>query len=249
MDADRLDILKVKLDNLTVQSAVRSAVDFVDRNPKGTLFFLNLDCLAKAQKDEEYRKVLNSSPLVLPDGIGLKLAAALFGRRVKENCNGTDFSPLLMSELTKQGYNVFLLGGQEGVAEKAAEVLRARIPGIRIAGTHHGYFESDDAMIEEINRSGADILFVAMGVPLQEKWIYRNREKLDPRLCLGVGALFDWLSGRHQRSPLLLRRMNLEWLWRIAIEPRRMSKRYLVYGLGFFLSLLVYRLRRQTRYG
>lgn len=237
-----LKVLKVKYDNVTVEKALEVAVSFLETHPKSSIFFLNLDCLNLAQQDAEYRDILNRASLVLPDGIGLKVVTALFGDRMKDNCNGSDFSPLLMRELAARGYKIFLLGGKEGVAERAAAAMKSRIPGLQIAGTHHGYFRNDEEVIDAINRSGADILFVGLGAPVQEKWIDRHRERLSPKLCLGVGALFDWLSGHKRRSPLLLRKLHLEWFWRILIEPKRMSKRYLVYGVGLLVSVVAYRI-------
>ena len=230
-------ILGVRYHNLTRRSALNRALSLADGSEKNQIFFLNLDCLYNALNDADYRQALSSSSLTLPDGIGIKLATRLFGGRMKENLNGTDFSPLLMSELTERGHKIYLLGGKEGVAKAAADVLRERIPAIQIVGAESGFFEGDDA-VQSINQSGATVLFVGMGVPKQEKWIMQNREKLKPQLCLGVGALFDWISGAQMRSPLVFRRLNLEWFWRVLIEPRRMFKRYIVRDLPFLMVLL-----------
>jgi N-acetylglucosaminyldiphosphoundecaprenol N-acetyl-beta-D-mannosaminyltransferase len=241
-----MNILGTKYDDLTISLAIQNAISLLKSNKKSTILFLNADCLYKSQKDEEYRNILNSTELVLPDGIGLKIATRIFGKKMMENCNGTDFSPLLMEKLAEEGYKMYFLGSRKGVAEKAAEKVSKQIPRIQIVGTNSGYFNDDKEVIKKINDSGADILFVAMGVPFQEKWLARNREKLNPRLCLGVGALFDYLSGRIPRAPLFMRKMHLEWLWRIFIDPRRMFKRYIIDGAKLFWKVFKYKFTNCT---
>jgi len=231
-------LLGIKYDNLTFSLAIEQIISLLDSSKKMNVYFLNTHCLYEAQKDEEYRNIINSAGLVLPDGIGLKLATRILGGKMTEDCNGTDISPVLMSKAAERRYKIFFLGGKEGVAVKAAENIRRKIPRIEIVGTHHGYFDNDGEVIKKINDSGSNILFVAMGVPLQEKWIARNREKLNPVLCLGVGALFDYLSGRIPRAPLFMRKVHLEWLWRIFIEPRRMFKRYIIDGAKLFWIII-----------
>jgi N-acetylglucosaminyldiphosphoundecaprenol N-acetyl-beta-D-mannosaminyltransferase len=240
-----MELLNVKYDNIALNTAIEKIVSLVKKQNEADVFFLNADCLYKAQKDEEYRNILNSADLVLPDGIGLKIMTRIFGKEMKEDCNGTDFSPLLMRKLTEKGYKIFFLGSREGVAEKAAENMRKQISMIQILGTHSGYFNNDEEVIKKINVSGADVLFVAMGVPLQEKWIARNRGKLNPRLCLGVGALLDYLSGTIPRAPLFMRKMHIEWLWRIFIEPKRMFRRYIIDGAKLFWIVLKHRFTAQ----
>ncbi|MFZ2385324.1 MAG: WecB/TagA/CpsF family glycosyltransferase [Candidatus Omnitrophota bacterium] len=231
-------IFGTKCDNISISLAIKSAMDLVRIRKKATILFLNADCLYKALKDEEYKNIINSADLVLSDGIGLKFATNIFGEDIKDNCNGTDLSPLLMQKAAEDGYKIFFLGSEDIVAEKAAQNIGRKIAGIQIVGTHHGFFKNDEEVIKKINDSGADILFVAMGVPRQEKWIAKHREKLNPRLCLGVGALFDYLSGRIPRAPLFIRRIHLEWLWRIFIEPKRMIKRYIIDGTKLFWIIL-----------
>jgi exopolysaccharide biosynthesis WecB/TagA/CpsF family protein len=149
-----------------------------------------------------------------------------------------------MQKASEKGYKIFFLGGKEGIAPKAAENIKKRISNIQIVGTHSGYTIQSDEVVDQINRSGADILFVAMGVPMQEKWIMHNRERLTSGLCLGVGALLDYLSDYKPRAPLLMRRLYIEWLWRVFIEPQRMVKRYLIDGAGFLFYLLFLRIKQ-----
>jgi N-acetylglucosaminyldiphosphoundecaprenol N-acetyl-beta-D-mannosaminyltransferase len=237
-----MHLLHTRLDNVTFAEALERTRVLLNESSKSTIFFLNIDCLYKATHDPEYRAILNSAQLVLADGVGLSLSARLWGCRIKDNCNGTDFCPELIRFAADCGYKVFLLGGLNGVADGAAEALKRIYPTLKIAGTQNGYFDSDEVVIERVNRSGADILLVALGVPLQEKWLARNRDRLDPRLCLGVGALLDYWSGRIPRAPVGLRMLRLEWLWRIGMEPRRLWKRYLRDDMKFLMFLVKQRL-------
>lgn len=237
------EILGIGYDNLTVGEALPRALSLTKGPGKYTLFFLNLDCLRIAHRDKEYRGILEKTSLVLPDGVGLRLATRLFGGSMKQDCNGSDFSPILLRAAADKNLKVFFLGGKDRVAEEASENFVKIIPNLTIVGTHSGYVSNPSEIVDRINRSGADILLVAMGVPLQEKWIDQNRTELNPTLCLGVGALFDWLSGRKKRAPWILRALYLEWFWRILIDFRRLFARYIIHDLGFLMFLFFYRLR------
>lgn len=239
-----MKLLDVKCDNIGKEEAIGVILLKLKQAESLSVFFVNADCLYKSFYDAEYRNILNSADLVLPDGIGLKIAAKIFGETIPENLVGTDFAPALMERLAGHGYKVFFLGGAEGVARKAAENISGRIPEIKIAGAHSGYFMDNGDVINKINMSGADLLFVGMGVPLQEKWISGNRDRLRPKICLGVGAFFDVLSGRIPRAPLWMRRICLEWLWRLLMEPGRLWRRYLVDGVQFFLLVLKQKMKR-----
>ncbi|KUF12601.1 WecB/TagA/CpsF family glycosyltransferase [Pseudoponticoccus marisrubri] len=202
-----------------------------------SVVFLNAHCANLRARKPAYAAALARADMVLPDGIGVELAGRMTGTRLTENLNGTDFTPALLRRAAQRGLSVFLFGGAAGVAAAAARRLAVTIPGLRIAGTRDGFDGAQDetAAIDAINASGADILLVAMGVPQQELWIDRNLDALAPQLVLGVGALFDFLSGRVRRAPQPVRKARLEWAWRLAMEPRRMAGRYLV-GNATFLA-------------
>ncbi|MDD5634186.1 MAG: WecB/TagA/CpsF family glycosyltransferase [Candidatus Omnitrophica bacterium] len=240
-------ILNVRYDNLTREEGVDRIVGFLKVGKKANVFFLNADCLYKTKSDKIYADILDKADLVLPDGIGVQLTTRLFGGEMKANCIGTDFCPILMEKLAKEGYKVFFLGGAYGVAEKAAKNILKKIPGLKIVGTHNGYFKEDEEVVEKINNSGADAVFVARGVPLQEKWIYKNREHINAGVCLGVGALLDLLSGRVKRAPLWMRKIHLEWLGRLIIEPGRLFKRYMIDGFFFVVYVFVFWLKNHKK--
>lgn len=181
---------------------------------------------------------------IINDGIGMDLAAQwLHGRRFAGNLNGTDLVPWLCAH-SPQPLRFFLLGGQPGVAEAAAIALQER-HGQAVTGTCDGYAgraQAGEALVERINASGANVLLVAFGNPLQEQWILEHADRLRVPLVLGVGALLDFLSGTARRAPERIRRWRLEWLYRLWHEPRRLSRRYSWDLLVFFRTC--WRLRR-----
>lgn len=197
--------------------------------------FANAHCINVARSDPAYHRIMQLSDLCLPDGIGMAIAARWHGRALGENLNGTDLFPLLCERAARRGLGIFMLGGLPGVAEAASEWASDNYPGLRIAGSCDGFFADDDALVAAINASKADMLFVGMGVPLQEKWLSANRRRLRVPVILGVGGLFDYYSGRIPRAPKPVRAIRCEWLWRLAMEPRRMAKRYLL-GNATFLA-------------
>lgn len=199
--------------------------------------FVNAHCINQMQHNTDYRAALLTADRVLPDGIGVELAARMNGQSLAANLNGTDLVPHLLRKARTMGLSVFLFGGRPGVAEDAAERLLRDMHGLRIVGTRDGFGGAADAdeAIAAINASGADIVLVALGVPMQDVWLARNAHRLNARLTLGVGALLDFLANRVSRAPALVRRAKMEWVWRLAMEPRRMARRYLIGNAVFML--------------
>lgn len=210
-------------------------VNFASQQVPLVIHFVNAHCVNVARSDKEYADILRGSDALLPDGSGIKLAARLAGTDTGENLNGTDLFPLVCERAAAMGQSVFLLGGAPGIAAAAAAEMQRRYPGLEVAGTHHGYFADDDcgAVIDRINDSGAAMMFVGFGVPRQEQWIARFRDRINVPVLLGVGGLFDYYSGRIPRAPMLLRRLGQEWMWRLAQEPRRLARRYLLGNIAF----------------
>ena len=203
--------------------------------------FLNAHCTNVAARDPQYRAALAGTDALLPDGAGVALAARMHGERLAANLNGTDLVPALCGRLAAMGCSVYLLGGQPGVAEAAAKALIQRHPGLRIAGIRHGFFTDaeETEVVATVNRSGADVLIAALGVPKQDVFLARQAERLDASLTIGVGALFDFLAGRVSRAPEALRRAGLEWTWRLAQEPGRLARRYIMGNPAFLARAAV----------
>lgn len=222
-----------------VDATTEQTVEHVLSGSVRSVFFLNAHCANVRAGDRGYAAALGRADLILPDGIGVELAARMSGAGLTQNLNGTDFTPALLAEAARRGLSVFLFGATPGTADKAAKKLVTTIPGLRVAGTLDGYdgAADEDAAVARINASGADILLVAMGVPRQEIWIDRHLPGLSPRVVLGVGALFDFLAGNVTRAPRLVRVARMEWIWRLAQEPRRLAKRYLLGNAAFWVAL------------
>ena len=180
-------------------------------------------------EQNEYYDVINSASMVVPDGIGVIMAAKLLKTPLKSRVPGIEIGERALIECAEKGYKVFFLGGKPGVAEEAAKKKSEQIPGLDICGTADGYFkkegEENERVIEKINTAAPDLLFVCLGVPAQEKWIKENGEKLSTvKVCLALGGSLDVYSGNVKRAPKLFIKLNLEWLYRLLKEPKRIGR-------------------------
>lgn len=232
----QIDLLGVPIDNLTMAEAVAQIVKRLHVGPPCQVCFVNAHCANVACIDGEYATILRSAALVLPDGIGVKMGTRWLGGEIRDNVNGTDLFPNLCAALSASGHRLFLLGGRPGVTDGVVAWLAREWPGVRVAGSAHGFFAADDepALVRRIAASGADLLLVALGVPLQEKWIEARLVDCGVRVAMGVGALFDFYSSSVPRAPRWMRRHGMEWAWRLYLEPGRMWRRYVV-GNPLFL--------------
>ena len=223
------------LDLSLLDSTTRSAVDALLSPGKRSAFFMNAHCCNVMSRDRAYMAAVRCADVLLPDGIGIALAARMTGQRLAANLNGTDLIPALLAQAAKIGKSVYLFGGKPGTAEAAAAALIHRVPHLRIVGTRDGFAgaQDADAVIADINASGADIVLVALGVPMQEIWIHRHAHRLDAQLVTGVGAALDFLAGNVSRAPEWLRKARSEWVWRLVQEPRRLAGRYLAGNVAF----------------
>jgi N-acetylglucosaminyldiphosphoundecaprenol N-acetyl-beta-D-mannosaminyltransferase len=235
----RINLFDIAIDNVTLDQAVETIVQRLDGETATQVSFVNADCVNIACRNREYLKALQQSDLVFADGIGVRVAGEVLGQPVRDNVNGTDLFPLLAKALENTGKRIYLLGGQPGVAEGVARWLAANFPGVEVAGFHHGYFTSDKEaeVIEEIRASGADLVLVAFGAPRQELWVRRNLHKLGAKVVIGVGGLLDFFSGRIPRAPRWVRKLGMEWGYRLWREPKRLWRRYLIGNVVFLARL------------
>ena len=236
-------ILGVRYDDLDGATALRTVEDFVagrDGERPRRVVFTNVHTVHLARGNREFLGAVNDADLVLPDGSGLSIAARVLGGSVTENLNGTDFVPRVLERARALGWTVYLLGGRPGVASSARAVLLDRLPGLKIAGFHSGFFtpREEGALIREINAARPDILLVALGSPVQELWAARNLHRIDAGVCFAVGGLFDFLSGAFRRAPAWMRRMGIEWVYRFLGDPLAKWERVFV-EMPVFLTLTV----------
>lgn len=234
----------VDIINTTMAEALAWLEQRINSRQKTLLAFVNPACLNIAYTHEAYRRVLQQADRVLPDGIGISIGCRILNQALLANVNGTDLFPRLCERAANGGYSLFLLGGLPGVAEQAATAMQQRFPNLNIAGVQDGFFTDgqEPQVIDRINASGADVLLVGFGVPKQELWLARCQGQLKPIVCMGIGGLFDYYSGRIPRAPVWLREIGMEWAWRLLQEPGRMWQRYLI-GNPLFL----YRVWRQRQ--
>ncbi|MEO9600889.1 WecB/TagA/CpsF family glycosyltransferase [Parasphingorhabdus sp.] len=234
-DDNATSLFDLTLANGSLDQVGTQIVDAASNGDRNIIQFVNAHCVNVMHKDKQYREALNEAGVLLPDGSGLRLAGTLAGSGELSNLNGTDLFPHICKAAARAQQSIFLLGGSPGIASAAANNMRKRFPGLRFAGTQNGYFSdiSDEQVIDIINNSGASILMVGMGVPMQEKWIAKYRNQLTVPVIMGVGGLFDYYSNSIARAPQILRDMGLEWGWRLAMEPRRLAKRYIWGNLRF----------------
>lgn len=220
----RIEILGVPVDCVDMDQALDFLIGHVARGEGcATVFAVNPEKIMRAGRDPGLRSLLASATLLIPDGIGAVLAARILGLGRFGRVPGSELMPNLCGRAAERGHSVFLFGARPEVNEEAAAALVRRFPGLKIAGRQHGYVEEADmpALVERINASGADILFVALGSPRQEAWMHRHAPALRVRVAQGVGGTLDVLAGRVNRAPPLFLALNLEWLYRLLREPRR----------------------------
>ncbi len=228
-DDDALYLLGTRLDMFSSADEVIGRVIDTPSDYHCHLCYVNAHSLNLAYKSPDYREALHSADLVLNDGIGVQLGARMQGKSFPENLNGSDFTLRVLEIAARQGWRVFLYGGVAGVAEAARANLTAQIAGLDVVGVCDGYsFDDEREVIARVRASEADLLIVALGQPKQELWLHTNLERTGCRLGLGVGAFLDFQSGRMPRAPRWMNAAGIEWVYRLAQEPGRMWRRYVV---------------------
>lgn len=220
----RVDVLGVAFDNVTLDEAVERAMALLEEDGPHLAATPNPEIVQCAGKDPEYAQILADADLVIPDGIGIIHAAKILGRPLKGRVPGIDFAAALMGRMAETGRRLFLLGAAPGVAEQAAVHLQAAHPGLVICGTHDGYFQEDEPVIQKIRAARADVVFVCLGFPKQEKWIAAHGGETGARLLIGLGGSLDVFAGKVERAPERFQKLGLEWLYRLMKQPSRAGR-------------------------
>lgn len=226
MNVKRIELLGVPVDCVSMDTALDWAESMIKGDHPCTILAVNPEKVMRAQQDSELLDQLRSADLLIPDGVGVVLAARLLGLGHAERVAGAELMPRLCERAAAKGYTVFLFGASTEVNQQAVAVLRERYPGIRIVGSQHGYVKEEEmpSLITRINECKPDLLFVALGSPHQELWMSRYLSQLKIKVCQGVGGTFDVIAGRVRRAPKFFRSLHLEWFYRLASNPSRIRR-------------------------
>jgi N-acetylglucosaminyldiphosphoundecaprenol N-acetyl-beta-D-mannosaminyltransferase len=241
--ANQIDLLNVRVDRVgfsAVMDQVRQAIQL--RRPH-QLVTVNVDFIKLAKADSNFRRLINTSDISVADGMPLLWAAQLIGAPLPERITGTDLVLGCAQMAAEEGHRLFLLGAAPGVAEQAAAELQRRFPGLTVCGTYAPPFgawaeDEDRRIVERVQAAQPDVLFVAFGAPRQDVWIREHMAELNVPISVGIGGTLNFLAGKIRRAPQWMQDLGLEWLYRVAQEPGRLWRRYLLQDLPVFLQLL-----------
>ncbi len=235
---ESIKIFGVKINNITFDEAVEEIKGYLKGNSLRTIYTPNPEIVMGAKEDEELRKLLNTADMVTADGIGLIYASKIKGKPLKERVTGYDLSLKMLEIGNENSYGIYLLGGKEGIAKEAGVNIKKDYPNINVLGHHHGYFKGshngyinhkeEEKIVDEINASNPDIIFVGLGFPYQEKWINENKDKIKGKVIIGNGGVMDILSGNLKPAPDIYRKIGLEWLYRLVKEPSRIKRQIVI---------------------
>lgn len=224
-------ILEIPVDLVTMREAINQVENFLDKKKSAVIATANAEMIMQAQNDLELKKILQQADLVVPDGAGTVWAAQHLGYAMKERVAGYD----LMQEILKQiatsnrREKIYFLGAAPNIAKLAQKKIQEKFPNLNIVGTHDGFFDDDEEkkIIQELIEKKVNVLFVALGVPKQEKFIFKLKNKLTECVFMGVGGSFDVMAGHVKRAPKFIQQARLEWLFRALLQPKR-AKRLVV---------------------
>ncbi|HMS53854.1 MAG TPA: WecB/TagA/CpsF family glycosyltransferase [Fimbriimonadaceae bacterium] len=222
----RVEVLGLPIDCVTMDQCLSRIEEMIAGPDSNIVVTADASGAVIAQSDQEYADIVRRATLVTPDSNGVVWAANRQGAGLKERVTGVDIVERVCRLSADKGYRLVFLGSEPGVTDIAAENMRLRYPGCNIVGTRHGYFpsESDEVVAAEIAEFKPDVLFVAMGIPRQEKFIAKTLSIIKPKVAIGVGGSFDVFSGRAKRAPMVIQKLKLEWLWRTLLNPKKFSK-------------------------
>ncbi|WP_062108538.1 WecB/TagA/CpsF family glycosyltransferase [Bacillus niameyensis] len=218
----KVNILGVEFDHTTNQETLNTLHQKLKMQKKTFVVTANPEIVMYALKDQEYMNILQEADHIIPDGAGIILGSKIIKQPLPERVPGVDLVKSLLKIADQDQLSVFFLGAKEMVIEKMVDNVKSDFPHLKIAGYHHGFFkDGDQTIVEMVKKANPDLVFVALGFPRQEKWIYQNLATFEKGIFMGVGGSFDILAGTVKRAPIFWRKLNLEWLYRVAQQPSR----------------------------
>lgn len=242
-------LLGVRVDAIQIPQVIERMESWI-HDPSRSRFIAvtGMHGVTEAQHDPAFKHVLNEADLVVPDGMPLVWVSRWRGQPLRRRVYGPELMLTFCEQTASKGYRHFFYGGAPGVPEKLAETLTSRFPGFRVVGTYSPPFrplteKEDKEIVAMIQSASPDILWVGMSTPKQERWMFAHRDKLKVPVMVGSGAAFDLNIGRIPQAPSWMREHGLEWLFRLLAEPRRLWKRYIVYGSEFVWNVSLEMLR------
>jgi len=246
MVQERMKFLNTYINNITMDDTIEQIDEFIIDGRYHYVVTPNVDHIVKLEKDVEFQNVYKAADLVLTDGMPLIWISKFLKNEIKEKISGSDLFPRVCELAAKKQYKIFLLGAAEGVAEQAASNLKDKYPGLQIIGTYSPKFgfendeEDVDQIIDMINIAKPDVLFVGLGAPKQEKFIFKYKDRLRVPISLAIGASIDFEAGKVKRAPKWMQKSGLEWFYRIMKEPKRMFMRYFIDAIEIRAILFKY---------
>lgn len=229
--AEKKNIRGINFDDVTLEEATSVLAEQMEKGEDMVAVYTpNAEIVQLCIEKNEYFELINSAEMIVPDGIGVIKAAKILGKPMKERVPGVELGEKMIEFCARKGYKVYFLGGKPGVATLASENMTKKYPGLCVVGASDGYFkkegEESDKIIREITRSGAELLFVCLGVPVQEKWIFDNKKRLSNsvKVCMALGGSLDVYSGNVKRAPAFFCKMGLEWFYRFLKQPARIGR-------------------------
>lgn len=244
---DKQPLLNTYVNNVNMNEALSAIDEMIASDKKNYVVAINVDVVMKIEEDPHLKKVVDEADMVLVDGKPLVWIAKWNKRPVKAKISGSDLVPLLCIKARDKGYSIFIIGGKDGVAEKARKNIERDLSGIKVVGTYAPPwgFEKDEIELEKINKMISkvhpDILITCFGCPKQEKWIYQNYQKYDAKVSICAGATVDFLAGNVNRAPRWMSEHGFEWFYRFLQEPKRMFKRYFIDDVKIMKLIRKYR--------
>lgn len=239
---EKINVRGINFDSVTLPEACENAMKMVSSGEFHAVFTPNSEIVQLCCEESGMADLINSADMIIPDGAGVVLASKILGKPLKKGkVAGVDLGSEIARLAAEKEIGVYLFGGKPGVAESAAKNMKEKYPGLIISGTSDGYFSDDTGIIEKINMSGAKILYVCLGVPKQEKWIYENRKKLNVSLALGLGGSLDVYAGNVKRAPKIFISLGLEWFYRLIKEPKRIGR--MMKLPKFIIGTIIYRIK------